>query len=180
MIWIRIISGALAASMMLTAPVQLLASAEDADVADSAPAAESTETPDGENAWEDLFSSEDIDDTNTFYYNKGGYSFEKLTHPEKDVKTDATSESYNAGDRGQNYSWAAIGYGDWLYVGTCYAAMGNTLTLMKSSLGDKYDNKVLQATFDAMFNGDFFNAEEDGVDARGGIPTVSTETRRGY
>ena len=32
--WKRIISGALAASMMLTAPVQLLASAEDADVAD--------------------------------------------------------------------------------------------------------------------------------------------------
>ena len=191
--WKRIISGALAASMMLTAPVQLLASAEDADVADSAPAAESTETPDGENAWEDLFSSEDIDDTNTFYYNKGGYSFEKLTHPEKDVKTadgivdyigqgavdiitDATSESYNAGDRGQNYSWAAIGYGDWLYVGTCYAAMGNALILMKSSLGDKYDNKVLQATFDAMFNGDFFNAEEDGVDARGVLVKINTKT----
>ena len=191
--WKRIISGALAASMMLTAPVQLLASAEDADAADSAPAAESTETPDGENAWADLFSSEDIDDTNTFYYNKGGYSFEKLTHPEKDVKTsdgivdyvgqgavdiitDAASESYNAGDRGQNYSWAAIGYGDWLYVGTCYAAMGNTLTLMKSSLGDKYDNKVLQATFDAMFNGDFFNAEEDGESAKGVLVKINTKT----
>lgn len=191
--WKRIISGALAASMMLTAPVQLLASAEDADAADSAPAAESTETPDGENAWEDLFSSEDIDDTNTFYYNKGGYSFEKLTHPEKDVKTadgivdylgdgavdvvtDPEDEDYNAGDRGQNYAWAAVGYGDWIYVGTCYAAIGNTLSLMKSSLGDEYEEKVLKATFDALYNGTFFLEEEDGVKTNGVLVKINTKT----
>lgn len=191
--WKRIISGALAASMMLTAPVQLLASAEDADAADSAPAAESTETPDGENAWEDLFSSEDIDDTNTFYYNKGGYSFEKLSHPEKDVKTadgivdylgdgavdvvtDPEDEDYNAGDRGQNYAWAAVGYGDWIYVGTCYAAIGNTLSLMKSSLGDEYEEKVLKATFDALYNGTFFLEEEDGVKTKGVLVKINTKT----
>ena len=191
--WKRIISGALAASMMLTAPVQLLASAEDADAADSAPAAESTETPDGENAWEDLFSSEDIDDTNTFYYNKGGYSFEKLSHPEKDVKTadgivdylgdgavdvvtDPEDEDYNAGDRGQNYAWAAVGYGDWIYVGTCYAAIGNTLSLMKSSLGDEYEEKVLKATFDALYNGTFFLEEEDGVKTNGVLVKINTKT----
>lgn len=191
--WKRIISGALAASMMLTAPVQLLASAEDADAADSAPAAESTETPDGENAWEDLFSSEDIDDTNTFYYNKGGYSFEKLTHPEKDVKTadgivdylgdgavdvvtDPEDEDYNAGDRGQNYAWAAVGYGDWIYVGTCYAAIGNTLSLMKSSLGDEYEEKVLKATFDALYNGTFFLEEADGGKPKGVLTKINTKT----
>lgn len=27
---------------------------------------------------------------------------------------------------------SAVGYGDWLYVGTCYAAIGNTLSLMKA------------------------------------------------
>ena len=191
--WKRIISGALAASMMLTAPVQLLASAEDADAADSAPAAESTETPDGENAWEDLFSSEDIDDTNTFYYNKGGYSFEKLSHPEKDVKTadgivdylgdgavdvvtDPEDEDYNAGDRGQNYAWAAVGYGDWIYVGTCYAAIGNTLSLMKSSLGDEYEEKVLKATFDALYNGTFFLEEADGGKPKGVLTKINTKT----
>ena len=26
------------------------------------------------------------DSSNTFYYNKNGYTFEKLSHPEKDVK----------------------------------------------------------------------------------------------
>ena len=179
--WKRIISGALAAAMLLACPVQLLASAEGAEAADTT------------NVWEALLPSEDIDDTNTFYYDQAGYSFEKLTHPEKDVKTadgivdyvgggavdvvtDAASEDYNAGDRGQNYSWAALGYGDWIYIGTCYAAMGNTLTLMKSSLGDQYNDKVLQATFDAMFNGSFFNTEEDGVDARGVLVKINTKT----
>ena len=179
--WKRIISGALAAGMLLAAPVQLLASAESADAA---------QTP---NVWESLLTMDDIDEENTFYYNKNGLSFEKLTHPEKDVKTtdgivdylgdsavgvvtDPADESYNVGDRGQNYAWSAIGYGDWLYVGTCYAAMGNTLSLMKSSLGDKYDEKVLQATFDAMFNGSFFNTEEDGGSAKGVLVKINTKT----
>ena len=179
--WKRIISGALAAGMLLAAPVQLLASAESADAA---------QTP---NVWESLLTMDDIDEENTFYYNKNGLSFEKLTHPEKNVKTtdgivdylgdsavgvvtDPADESYNAGDRGQNYAWSAIGYGDWLYVGTCYAAMGNTLSLMKSSLGDKYDEKVLQATFDAMFNGSFFNTEEDGGSAKGVLVKINTKT----
>ena len=179
--WKRIISAVLAAGMLLAAPVQLLASAESADIA---------QTP---NVWESLLTMDDIDEENTFYYNKNGLSFEKLTHPEKDVKTtdgivdylgdsavgvvtDPADESYNVGDRGQNYAWSAIGYGDWLYVGTCYAAMGNTLSLMKSSLGDKYDEKVLQATFDAMFNGSFFNTEEDGGSAKGVLVKINTKT----
>ena len=179
--WKRIISGVLAAGMLLSAPVQLPASAESTDAA---------QTP---NVWENLLTMDDIDEENTFYYNKNGLSFEKLTHPEKDVKTtdgivdylgdsavgvvtDPADESYNAGDRGQNYAWSAIGYGDWLYVGTCYAAMGNTLSLMKSSLGDKYDEKVLKATFDAMFNGSFFNTEEDGGSAKGVLVKINTKT----
>ena len=145
------------------------------------------------NVWENLLTMDDIDEENTFYYNKNGLNFEKLTHPEKNVKTtdgivdylgdsavgvvtDPADESYNAGDRGQNYAWSAIGYGDWLYVGTCYAAMGNTLSLMKSSLGDKYDEKVLKATFDAMFNGSFFNTEEDGGSAKGVLVKINTKT----
>lgn len=123
----------------------------------------------------------------------GGYAFEKISHPDKDVKsadgivdylgggvqeivTDPESEYYNVGSRGQNYAWAAVGYGDWLYIGTCYAAMGNTLSLMKSSLGDKFDDEMLHATFDAMFNGTFFNEEEDGVNAKGVLVKINTKT----
>ncbi len=62
-----------------------------------------------------------------------------------DVITDSSDPNYNAGDRGQNYSWSAVAYGDWMYVGTCYSAMGNTLTLMQNILGDKFDKDVMEA-----------------------------------
>ena len=97
----------------------------------------------------------------------------------QEIVTDPESEYYNVGSRGQNYAWAALGYGDWLYVGTCYAAMGNTLSLMKSSLGDKFDDEMLHATFDALFNGTFFNEEEDGVNAKGVLVKINTKTGEG-
>ena len=179
--WKRVISGVLAAAMLSALPVQLLASAEGAEAAAEV------------NTWEDLTSVESPEDSNTFYYNKNGYTFEKLSHPEKDVKvadgivdylgdgavdvvTDPEAEGYNAGDRGQNYAWAAVGYGDWIYVGTCYAAIGNTLSLMKSSLGDEYDDRVLKATFDALYNGTFFLEEADGGKPKGVLVKINTKT----
>ena len=179
--WKRVISGVLAAAMLSALPVQLLASAEGAEAAAEV------------NTWEDLTSVESLEDSNTFYYNKNGYTFEKLSHPEKDVKTadgvvdylgdgavdvvtDPEAEGYNAGDRGQNYAWAAVGYGDWIYVGTCYAAIGNTLSLMKSSLGDEFDDKVLKATFDALYNGTFFLEEADGGNPKGVLTKINTKT----
>lgn len=56
--WKRIISSVLAAGMLLATPVQLLASAESAEDAEST------------NAWESLLTADDIDEENTFYYNK--------------------------------------------------------------------------------------------------------------
>ena len=179
--WKRVISGVLAAAMLSALPVQLLASAEGAEAAAEV------------NTWEDLTSMESLEDSNTFYYNKNGYTFEKLSHPEKDVKvadgivdylgdgavdvvTDPEAEGYNAGDRGQNYAWTAVGYGDWIYVGTCYAAIGNTLSLMKSSLGDEFDDKVLKATFDALYNGTFFLEEADGGKPKGVLTKINTKT----
>jgi len=179
--WKRVISGVLAAAMLSALPVQLLASAEGAEAAAEV------------NTWEDLTSVESLEDSNTFYYNKNGYTFEKLSHPEKDVKTadgvvdylgdgavdvvtDPEAEGYNAGDRGQNYAWAAVGYGDWIYVGTCYAAIGNTLSLMKSSLGDEFDDRVLKATFDALYNGTFFLEEADGGKPKGVLVKINTKT----
>lgn len=179
--WKRVISGVLAAAMLSALPVQLLASAEGAEAAAEV------------NTWEDLTSVESLEDSNTFYYNKNGYTFEKLSHPEKDVKTadgvvdylgdgavdvvtDPEAEGYNAGDRGQNYAWTAVGYGDWIYVGTCYAAIGNTLSLMKSSLGDEFDDRVLKATFDALYNGTFFLEEADGGKPKGVLVKINTKT----
>lgn len=126
-------------------------------------------------------------------YTAGNYTFEKMSHPTKgtmsadgivdyigngavDVITDPSDPNYNAGDRGQNYSWSSVAYGDWMYVGTCYSAMGNTLTLMQNILGDKFDKDVMEAALKAMFNGTFYYGHEDGVDGGGILVKVNTKT----
>lgn len=131
--------------------------------------------------------------TQKITYNAGNYTFEKISHPTKgtmsadgivdyigdgavNVITDPSDPNYNAGDRGQNYSWSAVAYGDWMYVGTCYSAMGNTLTLMQNILGDKFDKDVMGAALKAMFNGTFYYGHEDGVDGGGILVKVNTKT----
>lgn len=127
-----------------------------------------------------------------------GYSFEKLSHPTVgtsqpdgivDYQGDGVvavpgadgNTANNEGDRGQSYTWAAASYGDWLYVGTCYAAMGNTLTLMDSTLGDSFDAETMRLTLEAMFNGTFFYGQqkEDGTadkDSGGILVKINTKT----
>ena len=131
--------------------------------------------------------------TQKITYNAGNYTFEKISHPTKgtmsadgivdyigdgavNVITDPSDPNYNAGDRGQNYSWSAVAYGDWMYVGTCYSAMGNTLTLMQNILGDKFDKDVMEAGLKAMFNGTFYYGHEDGADSGGILVKVNTKT----
>ena len=131
--------------------------------------------------------------TQKITYNAGNYTFEKISHPTKgtmsadgivdyigdgavNVITDPSDPNYNAGDRGQNYSWSAVAYGDWMYVGTCYSAMGNTLTLMQNILGDKFDKDVMEAGLKAMFNGTFYYGHEDGADSNGILVKVNTKT----
>ena len=57
-------------------------------------------------------------------------------------------------ERGQNYSWSSVGYGDWMYVGTCYSAMGSTLKYMANTMGTKYAS--IKAALDVAFNGELF------------------------
>lgn len=131
--------------------------------------------------------------TQKITYNAGNYTFEKISHPTKgtmsadgivdyigdgavNVITDPSDPNYNVGDRGQNYSWSAVAYGDWMYVGTCYSSMGNTLTLMQNILGDKFDKDVMEAGLKAMFNGTFYYGHEDGADSGGILVKVNTKT----
>lgn len=138
--------------------------------------------------------AEDTAASGTVTYKAGtGYDFEKLSHPtvgtsqpdgivdylgngEVAVPGDSDNTANNEGDRGQSYSWSAVSYGDWLYVGTCYAAMGNTLTLMKSTLGDSFDADTMEASLKAMFNGTFFYGQDDGANSGGILVKVNTKT----
>ena len=129
-------------------------------------------------------------------YTKGDYTFGKLSHPEKPVSTPDGIVDYlgggnvavtgengatGQGDRGQSYAWSAASYGDWMYVGTCYAAMGNTTELMKSVLGDNFDPEIMKAALKTMFNGTFFDGHEkaDGTldeDSGGILVKVNVKT----
>ena len=120
-------------------------------------------------------------------YQQKSFTANKITHPENGLKapdgivdyignSTVTDEITGVGDRAQNYAWSAIGYGDWVYIGTCPNAMTQTLNFMGTVLGNKFDKEIMIATLNAMFNGAFFTSEEDGGDPKGILVKVNTKT----
>ena len=135
------------------------------------------------------FAFEKVDTVATFISDDGTYLAEKISHPQSGVKTNDGIVDYigngsltdtptetSKGDRAQSYSWSAIGYGDYMYIGTCANAMTQTLNFMGSVLGNSFDDKVMKAALNAMFNGHFFIEEEDGVDPKGVLLKLNTKT----
>lgn len=127
------------------------------------------------------------DTTRGTTYQQKSFTANKITHPENGLKapdgivdyignSTVTDEITGVGDRAQNYAWSAIGYGDWVYIGTCPNAMTQTLNFMGTVLGNKFDKEIMTATLNAMFNGAFFTAEEDGGDPKGILVKVNTKT----
>jgi hypothetical protein len=127
------------------------------------------------------------DTTSGATYQQKSFTANKITHPENGLKapdgivdyignSTVTDEITGVGDRAQNYAWSAIGYGDWVYIGTCPNAMTQTLNFMGTVLGNKFDKEIMTATLNAMFNGAFFTAEEDGGDPKGILVKVNTKT----
>ena len=127
-----------------------------------------------------------------YTYDAGDYTFGKISHADKatgqpDGLVDYTGDGTVAvtgtvegadgqGDRGQSYSWAAMAYGDYVYVGTCYAAMGKTLSAMDNVMGHKFDEEVMRAELNAIFNGTIFYGEEDGGVSDGILVKVNVHT----
>lgn len=127
------------------------------------------------------------DTTSGTTYQQKSFTANKITHPENGLKapdgivdyignSTVTDEIIGVGDRAQNYAWSAIGYGDWVYIGTCPNAMTQALNFMGTVLGNKFDKEIMTATLNAMFNGAFFTAEEDGGDPKGILVKVNTKT----
>ena len=127
------------------------------------------------------------DTTSGTTYQQKSFTANKITHPENGLKapdgivdyignSTVTDKITGVGDRAQNYAWSAIGYGDWVYIGTCPNAMTQTLNFMGTVLGNKFDKEIMIATLNAMFNGAFFTAEEDGGDPKGILVKVNTKT----
>ncbi len=134
-----------------------------------------------------LFSVTSSASGKTVTYRSGEYSLTKLSHPTKgsgeiDGIVDYTgngtvSASDNGqGDRGQNYAWASVPYGDYVYVSTNYNSLGLTLNFMDSVLGNDFDPAEMNATLDVMFNGDFYTGEPDGGNTGGLLTKINTKT----
>ena len=94
-----------------------------------------------------------------------------------DGKLDTNVLSPDAlGDRGESYSWSALGYGDWIYTGLLYNALWTTTQLMGTSLGYKIDPELLPAILNTIYNGDYFMKEEDGKSPGGALVKINTKT----
>ncbi len=135
------------------------------------------------------FATEQNDALTTFISDDGTYIAEKISHKNSGTKTNDGIVDYlgngsltdtptetSKGDRAQSYSWSAVGYGDYMYIGTCANAMTQTLSFMGSVLGHNFDKETMEATLNAIFNGHFFVGEEDGADPKGVLLKINTNT----
>ncbi len=127
-----------------------------------------------------------------YTYDTGDYIFGKISHPNSApgqadglvdytgngtvAVTGSTDGADGQGDRGQSYAWSAMAYGDYVYVGTCYAAMGQTLTAMDTVMGHDFDEETMRAELNAIFNGTFFYGQDDGADSKGILVKVNVHT----
>ena len=122
-----------------------------------------------------------------YTYSSAGYLFEKFSHPDSatqqpdglvDYIGDGAVAAYDQGQgaRGQSYSWAAIAYGDALYVSTNYASLPQTLNMMDTILGETFDKDVMAAELKALYNGSFFYGEEDGANTGGVLVKFDVNT----
>ena len=86
----------------------------------------------------------------------GNYVATKISHPESGAGEIDGLIDYESGDpdRGQSYSWAAIGYKDSIYVGTCYGAIYSTIKIMAAQNGFSIDD--FKAVANAGFNGKLY------------------------
>lgn len=123
----------------------------------------------------------------TFSSENGVYQATKISHPGKplgatdgivDYVGNGVVSAYDnqQGDRGQNYAWSAIAYGDSVYVSTNYNSLGLTLGFMDSVLGNSFDPDEMNATLDVMFNGAFYTGEPDGANTGGVLTKINTKT----
>ena len=93
------------------------------------------------------------------YLCENGYEAVKLSHPETGAgEVDGLIEYNGENDRGQNYSWSSVGYGDYVYVGTCFGAIYQTLRIIAMENGMEFSQ--MKALIDALYNGALYNGDE--------------------
>ncbi len=115
--------------------------------------------------------------TGTTYDCENGYTAIKLSHPDTTSgEVDGLIEYEGINDRGQNYSWSSVGYGDYVYVGTCFGAIYQTLRIIAMENGMEFSQ--MKVMIDTLFNGHLYNGDEgdDITTNRSYIVKINTKT----
>ena len=144
------------------------------------------------------FAANESDSAFKYTYEAGnGVTASKLSHPQvapntgfgdkyndgvidyagKGTLTDQIGTDGTSGARGLSYSWSALGYGDWIYTGLLYNAMGNTITQMPNMEGvPEFDTETVNPVLNVLFNGDFFVKEADDGQPGGALVKINVKT----
>lgn len=113
----------------------------------------------------------------TTYDCENGYTAVKLSHPDTaSGEVDGLIEYEGMNDRGQNYSWSSVGFGDYVYVGTCFGAIYQTLQIIAIENGMEFSQ--MRLLIDTLYNGHLYNgdADKDRTPARSVIVKINTKT----
>ena len=124
----------------------------------------------------------------TVYETANGMTFEKVSHPDKGLKTAdgvvdyigdgrIASDGGGQGDRGQSYSYAAESDGNWVYIGTMYGGLG-VQAILKGSLSANMGMSVEEATalIQTLYSGNMYLGEPDGKSAGGVLFKFNVKT----
>lgn len=115
--------------------------------------------------------------TNLTYECENGYSAIKISHPESGAgEVDGLIEYNGKNDRAQNYSWSSVGYKDYVYVGTCFGAIYQTLQIIAREKGMSFAE--LKLYLDAAYNGTLYTGDEGATNtpSRAVIVKINTKT----
>ena len=100
----------------------------------------------------------------TYQSKEGNYTFTKIskqTNPkDADGIVDITDPNTGEviGGNGQSYSWSSVGYGENVYIGTCYGAIYNTIVNFAGNMvgGVKFSPEMMASAVDIMWRGNMF------------------------
>ncbi len=112
-----------------------------------------------------------------YYEGENGFTATKISHPDTGVgEVDGLIENNGENDRAQNYSWSSVGYGDYVYVGTCFGAIYQTLQIIAREKGMSFSE--LKLYLDAAYNGALYTGDEGAANtpARSVIVKINTKT----
>ena len=91
----------------------------------------------------------------------GSYTAQKMSHPDAGLGEVDGLVDFESGDpdRGNSYSWAAVGYGDYMYVGTCYSAVWTTIKMIAGMSG--LDVDLIRAACNVAWNGSLYTGDPE-------------------